>query len=185
MKKMISLLLALILALGMTPVFAEEAADAPDTDAIYWANLYPEVEALGLAGEYFTLDGLQVAFWLPASLHQTELKENVEEAHAVAVFETENGNNAFLISLYPLEVETLAGFAEAVAGVDGAQECRALTINGLSAYSFEADDCLFVSFFVDGGYVLSFNFSPVSNDAYNALARIIASSVQPYSGAEE
>ena len=101
------------------------------------------------------------------------------------MFETENGNNAFLISLYPLEVETLAGFAEAVAGVDGAQECRAFTINGLSAYSFEADDCLFVSFFVDGGYVLSFNFSPVSNDAYNALARIIASSVQLYSGAEE
>lgn len=170
MKKTLSLLLALLLALGMTPVFAEDAADA-----LSWWDVYPDVEALGFAGDYYTLDGVGVAFWIPASLHPLETDATYEDTLALAAFETVYGDKALVICFYPLEEENAGETPEGTS----------LTINGIPAYAVTAEDCFSVCFSAEGGYVLAFNFYPADDYVFSAMARVIASSVQPYSGAEE
>ena len=66
----------------------------------------------------------------------------------------------------------------------GDKACQIMVINGLSACVFAYEDILHVSFLVEGGYVLSFDFYPASDYVFSAVARIIAASVQPYTAGE-
>ena len=69
MKKMISLLLVLVLGLSAAAAAAEEAETVPaEPAAVYWTDLMPSVEKAGIAGQYYTLDSVKAAFWVPSFL---------------------------------------------------------------------------------------------------------------------
>ena len=181
MKKMITLLLALALVLGAAMTYADEGTDAAaplEPLTVSWLEVAPEVEAMGLTGEFYTLKGLQVAFWTPSTLKPVELETTWDETGYLAAFKTET-DRGFFISFYELPVDSVEAFAARVDEVGGTKG-QALVVNGLNAYSFELEDMLHVSFLVTDGYILSFDFYPAWDYVYSALARIIVSSVQTY-----
>ena len=176
MKKMLSLVLALALALGLSMAWAEETR-------VDWADVAPDIEAWGLAGDFYTLTDVDAAFWVPAFLPPSETEAAYEETGLLAAFQTEGTGRGFLISFYELDVEDIGAFA-ALMNQLGAHDGQTLSINGFSAYSFVLDDILHVSFLAEGGCILSFDFYPASDYVMNAVAQIIAASVQPYSSGE-
>ncbi|MBR3742247.1 MAG: hypothetical protein IKN04_17635 [Clostridia bacterium] len=183
MKKIISLLLALALALSITLTAAEETAAAPvEPLSVNWTDVAPEIVGMGLTGDFYTLQGMDVAFWVPAALQPADIDATYEETNVLAAFNSTSGKEMY-VAFYELPVDDIAYFAE-VADQVGAQAGQLLIINGLSAYSFVFENALHVSFLVEGGYVLSFDFYPASDFVFNAIARIIASSVQPYADEE-
>ena len=205
MKKLISLLLALALALSVISCGLAEGADdatgheetaqdeaanfdnntdsneeAGDGETVpfaYWETVASDVEALGLKGDFCTVDGLGVAFWLPAFLVPDNSGLTYEETNALAAFHTEDDAKSFLVTYYPLDVENIIAFA-AMMDELGAQEGKFAIINDLPAYSFVYDDMFHVSFCAEGGYILSFDFGPASNLVFRAVANIIAASIQ-------
>ena len=181
MKKMITLLLALALVLGAAMTYADEGTDVSeplDTITVSWLEVAPEVEAMGLPGEFYTLKGLQVGFWVPSTLKPVELETTWDETGYLAAFKTES-ERGFYISFYELPVDGVEAFAELVDKVEG-KEGQALVVNGLSAYSFELEDMLHVAFLVSDGYILSFDFYPSWDYVFSAMARVIVASVQTY-----
>lgn len=123
------------------------------------------------------MDGLGVAFWVPAFLVPDDLGLTYEETYALAAFHTEDDAKSFLVSFYPLDVENIIAFADLMDKL-GAEEGRFAIINDLPAYSFVYDDVFHVSFCAEGGYILSFDFGPASNLVFRAMANIIAASIQ-------
>ncbi len=181
MKKMITLLLALALALvpGAAMTYADEETSGPlEPITVSWLEVAPEVEAMGLPGEFYTLNGLQVCFWVPSTLKPVELETTWDETGYLAAFKTES-DRGFFVSFYELPVDGVEAFAALVDKV-GAKEGQALVVNGLSAYSFELEEMLHVSFLVTDGYILSFDFYPAWDYVFSAVARIIVASVQTY-----
>lgn len=181
MKKMISLLLALVLFLGIPAAYAEEATDVKEPleyTTVSWQEVALDVEAMGLTGEFYTLNGLQVAFWTPSVLEPVELDTTWEETGYLAAFRTKS-DRGFFISYYELPVDSVEAFAARVEEI-GAREGQALLVNGLAAYSFVLDEIQHVSFLVADGYILSFDFYPSWDYVYSAVARIIVASVQAY-----
>ena len=182
MKKTISLLLALALALSVTLAAAEEAAVAPAKPVtVNWAELAPEITALGLTGDFYTLDGMAMAFWVPTALQPADIDATYGETNMLAAFQMETGGG-FFISFYELDAEEIGDFAGIISQLGA--DSQIMVINGLSACVFAYEDILHVSFLVEGGYVLSFDFYPASDYVFSAVARIIAASVQPYTAGE-
>ena len=181
MKKMITLLMALVLVLGTAMTYADEGTDVSESleiTTVSWLEVAPEVEAMGLPGEFYTLNGLQVGFWVPSTLKPVELETTWDETGYLAAFRTES-DRGFFVSYYELPVDGLEAFAALVDKV-GAKEGQAMVVNGLSAYSFVLEDMMHVSFLVSDGYILSFDFYPAWDYVYSAMARIIVASVQAY-----
>ena len=181
MKKLISLIL--VLALGMTvfPAFAEEAeteASAGEIKSISWPDLYATVEEMGLSGDYYTLDGVQAAFWIPSFLKAEESDADDAESSMIGSFVSDNGEWGFYISFMDMDVGNIEEYAAAAEQIR-AQEVEVLEINGLGACSFVYEDILYVSFLAGEGYVLSFDFYPASDYVFSAVSKIIAASVQP------
>ena len=181
MKKMISRLLVLVLGLSAAAAAAEEAETvSAEPAAVYWADLVPSVEKAGIAGQYYTLDNVKAAFWIPAFLQPIDSDATYEETGALAWFKSEDQKWGLVVSCYPLEVESIEEFAGMVPSLENVGECRLVTINGVSACSFVFEDVLHVSFCAGDHYILSFDFYPASDYVYNAVSRIIAGSIAPY-----
>lgn len=187
MKKLISLILALALGLTVFPAFAEEAETETPAEAmksISWQDVYAAVEEMGLTGDYYTLDSVQAAFWIPSFLKAEEPDEDDAESDVVGSFISDNGEWGFFISFFDMDVGSIEEYAAAVEKI-GAQEVEVLEINELGACSYIYEDILYVAFLAGEGYVLSFDFYPASDYVFSAMARIIAASVQPYDPQQE
>lgn len=175
MRKTVFLLaLALVLAL---PAAVAEEIPPEEAGVIRWEALAPEIEAMGLTGSFYTPGVAQVAFWVPDFLYAPEIEETPEENYALALFLNESGDKGFVVTLYPLGCEDIESFAY-LADQMNARDGQFLLINGLPAYSFALDDMLHVAFCAEDGYILSFDFFPASDYAFDAVARLIAASIQ-------
>ena len=212
MKKLISLLLALALALSVISCGLAEAADdaASDEEPVqneaavsddntdsdeeagdgetvpfaYWENVASDVEAIGLKGDFFTVDGLGVTFWLPDFLVPADLGLTYAETNTLAAFHTKDDTKSFLVTYYHLSTENIIGFS-AMMDELGAKEGQFAVINDLAAYTFVYDDVFHVSFCAEGGYIVSFDFAPASNLVFRAVANIIAASIQEINNTAE
>ena len=199
MKKIVFLLLTLTLMSSVIFCGLAEVADQTDSNKkilldeadslndkagkdkalpyAYWNDAVSELEALGLEGDFYSLNGMNVAFWVPSFLIPDDIGLTYEETYALAAFHSEDDTRSFLVSYYPLNVENIIEFA-AVMDELGAEESRLILINDLPACSFVYDNVFHVSFYVEGGYILSFDFGPASNQEFRTTANFIAASFQ-------
>ncbi len=196
MKKSFSLLLTLTLMLSVIfcgladkadsdkEILLDEAGSLNDQDSksktlpnTRWDDVVSELGALGLEGDFYALNGMDMAFWVPSFLIPDDIGLTYEETHALAAFHAEDNARSFIVSYYPLKVENIIEFAGVMDEL-GAEEIRLIIVNDLPACSFVYDNVFHVSFFVEGGYIFSFDFEPASNQEFRTTANFIVSSVQ-------
>lgn len=185
MKKLISLILALALVPAAIPVLAEET----ETDNVYqnvleWGPTAAQIEAAGIQGTYYTLNGVHVAFWVPEYLTPKDPEGTYEETGMLAAFSSESGDMGFIISLFDMPAESMDQYAEEVDKA-GAEEGRRRLINGLDTYTYVYDGTMIAAILVKGGGVLVFSFYTATDERFFKDASIIAASIQPYDPPQE
>ena len=72
---------------------------------------------MGMAGDYYSLDGSGIVFWIPAAMKPMNLEdlgEALEDTDVLAAFQTDDKNFGLIITLYDMECEDIVDFAERV-----------------------------------------------------------------------
>ena len=176
MKKMIAMLALLCVALLPFAAMAETA-----TATITWEEAgAPLVEASGLEGDFYALEELGLAIWLPAGLSAVELsEEDVADGYLYVLTDDEE---TCLITVDAVNVEgmTLDGVLEA-AVAEGMFEPEIVIINGLSAVSYkdEANNAGCIVLVDPNCNVITFSLMPIESEEAELAFALIMSSLMP------
>ena len=184
MKKLISLVLVLSLALAALPALGEEAeSETVYENVLVWGPTAEQIGAAGIEGKYYSLNGVHIAFWVPSYLEPKD-PEAPGETGMLAAFSSERGDMGFFISLFEMPVESMDQYAEET-DRSGALEGRRLLINGLDAYSYVYDDVMILAFLAGEEGILVFSFYTNTDERFITDASIIAASIRPYDPQQE
>ncbi len=176
MKKMLVMLTLLCVVLLPFAAMAETA-----TTTITWDEVgAPLVEASGLEGDFYALEDIGLAIWLPAGLNAVELSE--EDIAAGYLYVLTDDEETCLITIDAVNVEgmTLDGvLEEAVA--QGMFEPEIVIINGLSAVSYkdEANNTGCVVLVDTNCNVITFSLMPIEGEDAELVFGLIMSSLMP------
>ena len=177
MKKI--LLVALALCLLVSCAFAESA----DVTKLTWdsSDVVSMKDSLNLEGDFATVEGTSIKYWLPANLKETELSEDEKNGYGVVKYQNDDGSFVMLVK-YMQE----SPYADVQALYDKIAEQSAdfvnlqkIEVNGLSGISYMGVDqngvfiCL-----LDNGSLAIFSFGGVKdNTEYTMEAAVIGASV--------
>ena len=176
MKKMLAMLMLLCVLVMPFSVMAETA-----TETITWEEVgAPLVEASGLEGDFYALEELGLAIWLPAGLSAVELsEEDIAEGYLYVL--TDDEESCFItIDAVNVEGMTLDGvLEEAVA--QGMFEPEIVIINGLSAVSYkdEANNAGCIVLVDTNCNVITFTLTPIEGEEAELAFGLIMSSLMP------
>ena len=176
MKKMLAMLMLLCVLVMPFSVMGETA-----TETITWEEVgAPLVEASGLEGDFYALEELGLAIWLPAGMSAVELsEEDIAEGYLYVLTDDEQ---SCLITIDAVNVEgmTLDGvLEEAVA--QGMFEPEIVIINGLSAVSYkdEANNAGCIVLVDTNCNVITFSLMPIEGEEAELAFALIMSSLMP------
>ena len=174
MKKLISLVLCLVMALSVTAAVAEEL---PAID-------FNEANIAEIGGEWMLLEQFGLQMFVPDIFGFVEVPEELAAQGGLAIMATEDMSAGITITYSPLldaEGNQITNHTDLVNyyvanGYDSIATCL---VNGLEATNFLiADrDMMSMIYFLEDGNALSFYYTPVSNESMLALFSIISSSV--------
>ena len=176
MKKMLVMLTLLCVALLPFAAMAESA-----TSSITWEEVgAPMAEAAGLDGNFYSLEDIGLAIWLPAGIQFVEV--SAEDAAAGYLYVASDEEETCLITVDYVNVEgmTLDGvLEEAVA--QGMFEPEIVVINGLSAVSYkdEANHAGCIVLVDTNCNVITFTVLPVESEEEELAFALIMSSLMP------
>lgn len=179
MKKIVSILIALIMLLCAVSAFATEAAPAEATE-VNWSDLQEQGAALIAQGDFVTLDEISVKFWVPNTFSAVELTDDDRAQGYIAYFTS--ADQAYAVSVMYVDANGLSLDDYKVNLAEyGATEMEDVTINGMSALSYvlEETDVACVSFATEAGYILEFAGAPKSDESFAAVLAFIMASIQP------
>ena len=172
MKKMIALLTLLCVALAPFAVTAE--------NVITWDDVSAVVEASGLGGDFYALDELGLAIWLPDGLEFVEVSEEDAAEGYLYVATDDEETCLFTIDAVNVEGITLDGVLESAVAA-GMFEPEIGTINGLSAVSYkdEANNAGCIVLVDTNCNVITFTFMPIDAENAELLFGLIGASLMP------
>ena len=172
MKKMIAVLALLcVVALSFSAV-AEGAV-------ITWDEVgAPAVETLELSGDFFAMEQLGLAIWLPEGMEELEVSE--EDAAAGRLCVVADDTCAFIVDAIHVDGMTLdQAYENAVAS--GMIEPEIVNVNGLDALSYKNAEinagCIVL---VDTNCnMIIFSFTPIEGEEAELVFSLIMSSLMP------
>ena len=168
MKKLFAVVLALVLALSTVSALATE---------VTWEEA--SVAAEGVDGDFYLIEQVGLAVWVPAVLQPVELPAEAAEDGYIACFMTAEQGAGFTVQYLDGQGNSLEAFA-ATMETAGAVDIENVVINGLPAISFEMpeSDASVIACATEAGYYLVFSFSPMSDEGFRATAVVIGASIQ-------
>lgn len=176
MKKLI----AVFLAIAMLCALSVSAAAATETENVLnWADVEADVEASGIAGDFFQIGDNNLMMWLPSVFSEEELTEEDIENGYLSYLTTSDGSA--VIAIMSVDIgESLEDWEEELPDY-GVTDAEMGVINGYKAlmYSTPEDDTMCVDFETEGGEIIEFTFYPMSDEDFSGLAFLITMSLQP------
>ncbi len=173
MKKMIALLALLCVALMPFAVMAENVITWDEVGA-------PVAEAAEIEGDFYALEDLGLAIWLPAGLEFVDVSE--EDAAEGFLYMATDAEETCLLTVDAVNVEgiTLEGVLEAAAA-EGMVGPEIVNINGISAVSYkdEANSAGCVVLVDDNCNVITFTLMPIDDEDAELAFGLIMSSLMP------
>ena len=175
MKKMISLILCLILALSMSAAVAEEL---PAID-------FNEANIAEIDGEWVLLEDFGLQMFVPDIFTFMEMPEELVAQGGLALLATEDMSAGITITYAPVldhEGNQITDHAELVNYyvTNGYENIATCLVNGLEATNFLMTpdrDMMSMIYFLEDGNALIFYYTPVSNESMLALFSIVSSTV--------
>lgn len=170
MKKLVSLVLAVIMLLCAVPALATE---------VNWADIEAQAADTVARGEFVALDEIAVQMWIPEGLYAVELAEEDLEEGYIAYFMSEDEANAVAVVYVDVDGMTLEEY-KALLPENGATEIEDVIVNGIPAitYVLEEDDTACISFATEAGYILEISGAPKSDEGFAAVLSFIMASIQ-------
>ena len=172
MKKLVALVMALCL-LG--------ASALAETAVINWKDIETVIEEKGLNGKFFTVNAVNVKFWVPEGLEPVEeLPEELKSRDIVALFADEDLEKGITVVYTDLHGKTIEEYADALPDY-GADHISVEVINGLTAveYANPQKGNLTVGFLSDTGKLLEITMSPVNQEVPEIEWAVLVGSIQP------
>ncbi len=168
MKKFLALLVAMLL---LTSFAVAESTTIT----------FDEASIANIEGEWVGYEGIDVDFFMPKTLAETELTDEQIDAGIIAIFTTADQSAAVAMNANPANGATIATAFENLKAQEGMAEVALATINGLDAitYTVPAADVAGVVVIVNE-VVITFTFGPMSNADFVPTAGIILSSIKPF-----
>jgi hypothetical protein len=174
MKKLISIIVALMLAMSLTAAFAENVTE------IKWADFSGSLADLGAGTDFITFDDVAVKMWMPNVMSRYEVDEDMKKANIVDLYSTEDGDFTMFAMIIDAQFNDISEFATSMA--DTVKDPQLALINGLGTFSYTpADDpnTACVSFILESGKVFVIAFTPVADESLAAVAGLMTASIQP------
>ena len=172
MKKMIAIL-ALLCAVALSFTAVAEGT------VITWDEVgAPAVESMELAGDFFAMEQLGLAVWLPEGMEEVEVSE--EDAAAGRLCLVADDTCAFIVDAVHVDGMTLdQAYENAVAS--GMIEPEIVNVNGLDTLSYENAEinagCVVL---VDtNSNMIIFSFTPFDSEEAKVVFGVIMSSLMP------
>lgn len=174
MKKLITLLIALVLCLGAASAAMAEEAEPP---RFYWEDKAEEAAAQD--GSFYTLDELGLRFWVPDYMQLQELTDEQRERNNIARFMNDEETDYLVITL----VESDRTYDDVYNLVqERGMEGGKAYVNDLPVVLYHyvrddnsASDC--AAFVTDDGRILEFVFTG-DDDTFKLDSGITVSSIQ-------
>ena len=176
MKKLVSIILCILTLTVAGYVLAENVVTFDPTI----------VEQMGMEGEFVAIEDFGLQFYLPRPLGAAELTPEQAEQGTYALFMTADGSSMMSIGYAPITdaqgnaVGDLTALAE-IYTASGAEDVEVGELNGLPCISYTISEAGVsgVAFLMDSDAQLTFNFSPMTDENYQAVAMLIISSIMP------
>ena len=149
-----------------------------ETATVTWEEMQPAVEALGLEGDFYALEDLGLAIWLPDGMTAVEVPE--EDAAAGRLYLIMDEDCYLAVDAVYVEGMTLdRAYENAVAS--GMYEPEIVEVNGLSALSYkdEGSNVGVVALVDTNCNMILFSFGPIDSEAAEAAFSVICSSLMP------
>ena len=174
MKKLLAILLALVMLLGLSAVaMAEEAEE--QRPLLSWMSARRMIEQNGLEGAFYQVGSLNCDLWVPAQLQPVEAPDG-----AYCAFATEDGAVSITVNHLFFEGDpTLEDIEEALPDW-GCVSNGVYWINDILALVYEnaEEDTLSALVLLGEGDAMEFVFTPVSNQQVYSLASLVLCTIQ-------
>ena len=176
MKKSLILLLAVLL-LSFSTVCAQGTVSAVELD---WNAIAPAVEQSGVRGDFYAFDEIAMKVWIPEVFLPAELTDKDREDGYIAYFMTNDAAAAIAVTYLDARGTDLERFSEILSEYQEVTDIENIIVNGFPALSYidTGQDSLNVTFATTAGYLLEFTFAPISDEGFQAMAALIAASIQ-------
>lgn len=175
MKKLLAIVLALLCAV-MLPLCA-----MAETAVITWDDFgAPVVEAGEIEGQFYSIESLGLAVWLPDGLKNAEISEEDANAGRLCLMMDDEKTCAFIVDAVYVDGMTLdQAYENAVA--NGMVEPEIMNINGLDAltYKNEAINAGCVVLVDTNSNMIIFSITPINSDDAVLVYTLILSSIMP------
>ncbi len=182
MKKLMAVLLVLSLLVSSAAVFAQAETKTEDEAVeLNWADFEELIKNENWKGDFFSFDEVAVKFFVPEIFLPAELDDEMREEGYIAYFMPEDETAGIGVQYIDAEIEDIDAYIEALKEL-GVTDAEKMTINGLTAVSYtnpDDEDVVCVAMVTEKGYILEFAFSPVSDEGFLAVSRIMVASIQP------
>lgn len=182
MKKLMAVLLVLSLLVSSAAVFAQAETKTEDEAVeLNWADFEELIKNENWKGDFFSFDEVAVKFFVPEIFLPAELDDEMREEGYIAYFMPEDETAEIGVQYIDAGIEDIDAYIEALKEL-GVTDAEKMTINGLTAVSYtnpDDEDVVCVAMVTEKGYILEFAFSPVSDEGFLAVSRIMVASIQP------
>ena len=174
MKKMLAMLMLLCVLVMPFSAMAETAT------SITWDEVAPIIETSGLSGDFYAMEDLNLAIWLPEGLTEVELTEEEAANGLLSVLTDDEGSCALIISCVNQEGMTLEGLL-AAAIEDGMVEPEIVNINGMDALSYKdaGNNAGCIALVYTDGDVVVFSFTPIDVEGADVIFGLLMASLMP------
>ena len=176
MKKLIALLMVLLM---IVPAAAEETGEEEDYQSVTWEAMLEQsgMDQLAEQGDFTEMEilGTRLKMWIPGNMKQ------VEDPDYLYKFATEDESALCCVQVEELpeeltDMDEIVDYLEEVA--DWGEVTRT-ALNDMACLDFSTDDGRdAVLLFTGDGQAVSFIFTPMTNEDYIAVARLMGASLQ-------
>ena len=182
MKKLMAVLLVLSLLIDSAAIFAQaETKTEDEVVELNWADFEEVIKNENWKGGFFSFDEVAVKFFVPEIFLPVELDDEMREEGYIAFFMPEDETAGIGVQYIDAEIDDIDVYIEALKEL-GVTDVQKMMINGLTAVSYtnpDDEDVICLAMVTEKGYILEFAFSPVSDEGFLAVSRIMVSSIQP------
>lgn len=165
--------------LAALPVFAQETATAEIVE-VTWDELETAAKEMGMEGEFVEFEAIPVKFLLPSVFLPVELTDEDVEAGFIGYYTTADESATIGVQLVETELKTIEEYADALAEME-VKDAEFVKINGKLALTYtnpDNEEVSVVAFVEEDGRILEFAFSPISDEGFAEVAKVVAGSIQ-------
>ncbi len=163
MKKRLALMLAVIMAVLSVGMVSYAKGNVTE---LSWKDGEKAVKESGLKGKFVTLDDVAIKFWIPNDYKEEKLTADDKEQGFIAYYENSKTDSSVSVVYVDADGMTLEEYKKELKKDSDVEELEDCVINDIECvgYRIPKQDSLHVAYTTENGYLLEFNFAPVTDD---------------------